>query len=124
MTLHTAYRRQHKRRSIDVRVQLVISQTHLAQVAPVNGAAVAGRLTNVSGGGAHAVVATYLPRGTQVDVEIPAEAKLPAGRLRARVMTVRMVDREPRYGVGLRFEDPESELAQALQAAEEEEAGK
>jgi hypothetical protein len=57
-------------------------------------------------------------------VEIPAEAKLPAGRLRARVMTVRMVDREPRYGVGLRFEDPESELAQALQAAEEEEAGK
>ncbi len=79
-------------------------------------------LTNISGGGAHVVVATFVPRTTLVELEIPPGNELPAGRARARVMKVQMVDREPRYGVGLRFEDDESEVVRALQAAEVEEA--
>ena len=123
MTLHTAHRRQYDRRPTDVRVQLVICQSYLAQVAPVSGPSVPGRLTNISGGGAHVVVPTYLPRSTQVELEIPASPGLPAGSVRARVMSIRMVDREPHYGVGLRFEDPECEAVRALRAAEEQEPG-
>jgi len=33
-----------------------------------------------------------------------------------------MVDREPRYGLGLRFEDTDCELVRALRIAEEQEA--
>jgi hypothetical protein len=79
-------------------------------------------MTNASGGGAYVVVPTYLPRNTEVELEIPVGSKLPAGRARARVMKIEMADREPRYGLGLRFEDTDCELAQALRAAEETEA--
>jgi len=121
--MHTTHRRQYERHTIDVRVQLLIRESHQEQVAPVGGLTIPGRMTNVSGGGAHVVVPTYLPRATEVDLEIPVGSKLPAGRVRARVMKVHMVDREPRYGLGLRFEDTGCELVHALQAAEEQEAG-
>jgi len=119
--MHTKHRRQYERHTIDVRVQLVIRENHQVQVAPVGGLTIPGRMTNVSGGGAHVVVPTYLPRATEVDLEIPVGSKLPAGRVWARVMKVQMVDREPRYGLGLRFEDTDCELVRALAAAEEKE---
>jgi hypothetical protein len=117
--MHTRHRRQYERHTIDVRVQLVIRENHQEQIAPVGGLTIPGRMTNVSGGGAHVVVPTYLPRATEVDLEIPVGSKLPAGRVWARVMKVQMVDREPRYGLGLRFEDTSCELVRALAAAEE-----
>ena len=116
--MHTTHRRQYERHTIDVRVQLAIRENHQEQVAPVGGLTIPGRMTNVSGGGAHVVVPTYLPRATEVDLEIPVGSKLPAGRVWARVMKVQMVDREPRYGLGLRFEDTGCELVRALAAAE------
>jgi hypothetical protein len=119
MRTHTKHRRQYERRTVDVRVQLVIRERHQDQVAPVGGLTIPGRMTNISGGGAHVVVPTFLPRATEVDLEIPIGMKLPAGRAWARVMKVRMVDREPRYGLGLRFEDTGCELVRALRAAEE-----
>lgn len=122
MRRHTAHRRQYERHAIDVRVQLVICESYREQVAPVTGPSVPGRMTNISGGGAHVIVPTYLPRGTEVDLEIPVGSKLPAGRARARMMTIQMVDREPRYGLGLRFEDTDCELVRALRIAEEQEA--
>lgn len=121
--MHTTHRRQYERRTIDVRVQLVICEAYQEQVSPIAGASIPGRMTNVSGGGAHVVVPTYLPRATEVDLEIPVGSKLPAGRARARVMKIQMVDREPRYGLGLRFEDSDCELVRALQIVEEQEAG-
>ena len=57
-------------------------------------------MTNISAGGALIVVPTYLPRGTQIELEIPTGTPVPAGRVTARVTKVQMVDREPRYGVG------------------------
>jgi hypothetical protein len=118
--MHTTHRRQYQRRRIDVRVQLVIRENHQDQVTPVGGLTVPGRMTNVSGGGAHVVVPTYLPRATEVDLEIPVGSKLPAGRVWARVVKIQMVDREPRYGLGLRFEDPNCEVVRALSVADEE----
>ena len=120
MTRHIEHRRQYERRSIDVRVQLVISDGHVAQVSPMGGPALAGRMKNLSAGGALVVVSTYLPRATQVKLEIPAGAPVPAGSVTARVTKVQMVDREPRYGVGLRFEDTECALVQALRVWGEE----
>jgi hypothetical protein len=119
MTMHTTHRRQYERYTIDVRVQLGIRENHQEQVAPVGGTIIPGRMTNVSGGGARVVVPTYLPRGTEVDLELPAGTTLPAGRVWARVMKVQMVDREPRYGLGLRFEDASCDLVRTLRATEE-----
>jgi hypothetical protein len=123
MKTHTTHRRQYERHSIDVRVQLVICDSYQAQVSPVGGLSIPGRMKNISGGGAFVVVPTYLPRSTQVELEIPIGATLPAGRVRSRVMKVRMVDREPRYGLGLRFEDTECEIVRSVRAAETEEPG-
>jgi hypothetical protein len=120
--MHTTHRRQYERHAIDVPVQLMICESCQEQVVPVNGWAVPGRMTNVSGGGAYVVVPTYLPRATEIELEIPVGTKLPAGRARARVMKAEMVDREPRYGLGLRFEDTGCDLVRALLAAEEKEA--
>jgi len=120
MKAHTAHRRQYERRTIDVRVQLVIDEAYLAQVSPVSGESIPGRMTNISGGGAYVIVPTYVPRSVQVELEIPVGAKLPAGRVRSRVMKVRMVDREPRFGLGLRFEDTEGDIVRAVRAAEAE----
>lgn len=86
----------------------------------MGGPALSGRMQNISAGGALVVVSTYLPRATQVELEIPAGTPVPAGRVTARVTKVQMVDREPRYGLGLRFEDNECELVQALRAWDEE----
>ncbi len=86
----------------------------------MSGTTISGRMTNVSGGGAYVVVPTYLPRATEVEIEMPRGTELPAGQVHARVMIIQMVDREPRYGVGLRFEDDDSETVRALRAAEQE----
>ncbi|MBU0616746.1 MAG: PilZ domain-containing protein [Planctomycetes bacterium] len=122
--MHATHRRQYERRRIDVRVQLVIRENHQEQVAPVGGLTIPGRMTNVSGGGARVVVPTYLPRATEVDLEIPVGSELPAGRVWARVMKVQMVDREPRYGLGLYFEDTSCDLVRALRAVEDKGADK
>lgn len=124
MTLkNTTLRRQYQRRNVDLRVQLVIHDGFLTQVTPVSGRAIPGRMTDISGGGAYVVAPTFLPRAVQLDLEIPATASLPGGAVRARVMKVQMVDREPRYGVGLRFEDPDCPVVQALRAAEKSQEG-
>jgi hypothetical protein len=120
MTTRMKHQRQYQRRSIDVRVQLIICDRYREQVAPINGTSVPGWMTNISGGGAHVVVPTYLPRSTEVELEIPVGTKLPAGRVRSRIMKVEMVTREPHYGLGLRFEDTECEAVRALRAAEDE----
>ena len=122
MASHITHRRQYKRRSSDVRVQLVISEDCRTQVSPLNGPSISGRMKDVSGDGAYVVVSTYLPRAVRVELEIPPGTEVPAGCVLARVMKVRMVDREPRYGVGLQFEDADSEIVQALRSAEEGEA--
>jgi hypothetical protein len=124
MAQHIAHRRQYERHTIDLRVELVVSEPHASQVSPVGGASIQGRMKNISGGGALVVVPTYLPRATQVELEIPPGSAVPAGRLAACVTKVQMVDREPRYGLGLRFEDTECDLVRALQAWGGEEAGK
>jgi hypothetical protein len=116
MPRHIDHRRQYERRSVDVQVQLVIADAHLDQVTPTGGPALPGRMRNISAGGALVVVSTYLPRSTQLELEIPAATPVPAGRALVRVMSIQMVDREPHYTLGLRFEDSESELVGALQA--------
>jgi hypothetical protein len=120
MTQAVDHRRQYERHAIDVRVQLVISDGHLTQVSPMAGPALTARMKNISAGGALIVVPTYLPRGTQIELEIPTGSAVPAGRVTARVTKVQMVDREPHYGVGLRFEDAKCALVQALRAWDEE----
>jgi len=116
--MHTAHRRQYERRTIDISVQVEICESDRTQVAPLGGAAVPGRMTNVSGGGAQVVVSTFLPRSALVDLEIPSGSSVPAGRAQARVMSIRMIDREPHYALGLRFEQNDCELVRAIQAAE------
>jgi hypothetical protein len=123
MAQHIAHRRQYERHAIDVRVELAIAEGQAGQVSPIGGPSVAGRMKNLSAGGAFVVVSTYLPRATQVELQVPAEAGVPAGCVTARVAKVQMVDREPRYGVGLRFENTDCELVRALQAWDGEEAG-
>ena len=122
MTLSNTKRRQYARRSIDVGVQLTLSEACLSQISPVSGRRIAARMMDVSGGGAYVVVPTYLPRATQVELEIPPGSGLPSGQAPCRVMKIRMVDRDPRYGLGLRFEDTDCDLVKALQAADAEEA--
>ncbi len=122
MAQHVTHRRQYERRAIDVRVQLVIRESSRKQVAPTGGPSVPGRLKNASRGGAFVVVPVYLPRAAQVELEIPPGGTLPAGSLSARVMNVQMVDREPRYGVGLRFDDANSEFSEVLEQAATREA--
>lgn len=120
MTQSADHCRQYERHAIDVRVQLVIADGHLAQVSPMAGATLSAHMKNISAGGALIVVPTYLPRGTELELEVPAGSAVPAGRATARVTKVQMVDREPRYGVGLRFEDAECSLVQALRVWDEE----
>jgi c-di-GMP-binding flagellar brake protein YcgR len=122
MPVHVTHRRQYERRDIDVRVALTVAETCCAQVTPTAGPTLTGRMTNISAGGAHVIVSTYLPRAVQVELELPTQGDIPAGRIPCRVMSVRMVDQEPRYGVGLRFEDPGNPVVQALQQAERENA--
>jgi hypothetical protein len=123
MTQHIAHRRQYERHAIDVRVELLIAEEHASQVCPVGGRALQGHMKNVSAGGALVVVPTYLPRATLVQLEIPAGTVVPAGHVTARVAKVQMVDREPRYGLGLRFDDAECDLVRALRAWDGQEAG-
>ena len=47
---------------------------------------------------------------------MPAIDDMPAGIVRARVVKIRMVDRDPSYGLGLQFEDDDSPIVQFLQA--------
>jgi hypothetical protein len=114
MPTHVAHRRQYERRDVDIPVQITIGESCADQIAPVNGNSFPARVTNISGGGAHATVSTFLPRGARVLVDFPAGHGLPAGRVPICVMAVNMVDREPHYGLGLRFEDTECEVVQAL----------
>ncbi len=107
--------RQRVRRSVDLRVQLTICEDSLAQVSPVAGRCLPARLTDVSAGGAGVVAPTYLPRAGYVMVEIPTTGDIPAGTARARVMSADMLDREPHYHLGLRFEDHDNELIRWLE---------
>jgi len=107
--------RQRVRRSVDLRVQLTICEDSLAQVSPVAGRSLPARLTDVSAGGAGVVAPTYLPRAGYVMVEIPTTGNIPAGTARARVMSVDMLDREPHYHLGLRFEDHDNGLIRRLE---------
>jgi len=100
-------RRQFVRRPVDFWAQAVIHEDCLRQVNPVGGPRIAAHLRDISLGGTFAVVPTYLPRGTRVRVEFAANEHVPAGSIDARVVSVRMTDHEPHYGLGLQFDDPE-----------------
>jgi len=119
MTPHRANRRQYSRADVDERVQLVIAEASRAQVMPLAGGSVPGRMTDVSEGGARVIVPTFLPRASQVDLELPGAADHD-GRARARVVSVRMLDREPRYSLGLRFEQANEELPSRVTGSHEE----
>ena len=111
----TKFNRQFARFDVNVEVQLTICDSSAEQVAPINGGRLSGRLKNISGGGSYIMSPIFLPRETLVDLEVPAIDDIPAGIVRARVVKVRMIDRDPSYGVGLRFEDDESPVVQILQ---------
>ncbi|MEW6253222.1 MAG: PilZ domain-containing protein [Planctomycetota bacterium] len=128
MSLRVAHRRQFERHSVDVPAQLVIAAESQGQITFQGAAAVAARITDISGGGAHVITTTFVPRTAQVLLEIPPGAAgtaagptVPAGRIRCRVIAVQMLDAEPRYGLGLRFEDTDASAVQALRGAELEE---
>ena len=116
--------RQFARFDVDIEVQLAICDSCAEQVAPINGSRLSGRLTNIGGGGAYLVLPTFLPRETLVDLEVPAVEDIPAGTVRARVVKVGMLDREPTFGVGLRFEDETSPVVLYLQQHLVEEPGR
>ena len=122
MRMHTSVRRQYTRHDVDLHVQIWIADSHQEQVSPIAGAMIPGRMTNVSVGGAHVIVPTFLPRATRIELEIPPGGRFPAGRTQAVVMKLEMVDREPRYGLGLRFEDDDSPLIRALHEMDTTEA--
>ncbi len=109
------FNRQFARFDVDVEVHLTICDSSAEQVAPINGVRLSGRMTNISGGGSYLVFPMFLPRETLVDLEVPEIDDMPAGMVRARVVKVRMIDRDPSYGVGLRFEDDDSPVVQFLQ---------
>lgn len=110
------FNRQFARFDVDVEVHLTICDSCAEQVVPINGDRLSGRMTNISGGGSYVVLSMFLPRETLVDLEVPAIDDMPAGIVRARVVKIRMVDRDPSYGLGLRFEDDDSPVVQFLQA--------
>ena len=109
------FNRQFARFDVDVEVHLTIRDECAEQVAPINGGRLSGRLMNISGGGSYIMFPIFLPRETLVDLEVPAIDDMPAGIVRARVVKVRMIDRDASYGVGLRFEDDDSPVVQFLQ---------
>lgn len=102
------------RRTIDAPTRIAVVDAAALQVAPIHGATIAGRMTDISAGGAHVVVQTYLPRATRVTLELTGTLQR---RVAARVMRIQMIDREPRYGVGLRFDEPQEGLAREVHAA-------
>ena len=106
--------RQFARFDVDVEVHLTICDSSAEQVVPINGGRLSGRMTNISGGGSYIVFPMFLPRETLVVLEVPEIDDMPAGMVRARVVMVRMIDRDPSYGVGLRFEDDDSPVVQFL----------
>jgi hypothetical protein len=117
MPTQVTHRRQYERRVVDIVIQMTVGEECGGQVAPLNGPTFPGRLTDISGGGAYAVAPTFLPRGTRVALDLPPNTPLPAGRVWCSVVKTAMVDREPRYGVGLSFEDTECEVVRALRGA-------
>lgn len=110
--------RQYGRREIDVSVSVVIAPESAAQVALLAGGALDARMTDISGGGARVVVATFLPRAACVELNIPDNPAVPAGTVRARVVTTTMLNRAPSYALGLRFEDATNSLVAQLRDAE------
>ena len=119
MPLDTNTRRQFQRRDCDVPVVLAVAEASRGQIALIAGPAIGARMTNVSGGGAYVVSATFLPRAAQLVLDVPAGATLPGGRARCRVMSLQMLDIEPHYGIGLRFEDEESTFVRAIRALDD-----
>jgi hypothetical protein len=117
MPTQVTRRRQYERRAVDIVIQMTIGEECSGQVAPLHGSTFAGRLTDISGGGAYAVSPTFLPRGTRVALDLPPGTPVPAGRVWCSVVKTAMVDREPRFGVGLRFEDTECEVVRTLRDA-------
>lgn len=108
--------RQFERRDVDVRVELEVRDESVAQVALSHGRRVHGRMKNISGGGAFVAATTFLPRECQVTLHIPPTEGLPHGAVRSRVVKAIMTDREPTYGLGLRFEDDECGTVRAIRA--------
>ena len=101
--------RQHERHAADITIELILLPQSREQVAPTGGKSMAGHVTDLSEGGAGVVTQTFLPRGTQVEFRVPGDGDTSTEGLAARVMRVSMVDREPHYAVGLRFEDPDKD---------------
>ncbi len=114
MNQHIAHRRQYERHSLDIQVELVVAEAHADQVIPLSGRSIPGRMKNLSAGGALLVVPTFLPRAAQVELVISTGTPVPAGRIAARVAKVQMIDREPHYGLGLHFDEADSEVLRAL----------
>jgi hypothetical protein len=104
------------RRSIDAPARIEVTDASAAQVMPIHGTSIPGRMLDISAGGAQVLVQTFLPRATRVTFEL-AGAAAGGRKIAARVMRVQMVDREPRYGLGLRFDEPQEELARLVEAA-------
>ncbi|MBN2447514.1 MAG: Flp pilus assembly complex ATPase component TadA, partial [Phycisphaerae bacterium] len=111
-------RRQHERHAIDLGAQLSILDESASQVAPLIGHQIETRLANLSQGGARAIVRTYLPRGTLVDVHLPASGGLAPQALRAQVVSTEMTDQTPRYALGLRWQVEPGALVDELAQGE------
>ncbi|MGE0481904.1 MAG: PilZ domain-containing protein [Phycisphaerae bacterium] len=110
--------RQYGRREIDLSVRVVVAPESAAQVALASGGALEARMTDISGGGARVLVSTFLPRATCVELNIPDNAWVPAGAVRARVVASTMTHRAPSYALGLRFEDPANPVVVQLRESE------
>ncbi|MGD8451491.1 MAG: ATPase, T2SS/T4P/T4SS family [Phycisphaerae bacterium] len=106
--------RQYARHAIDLGVDVIVHEDVARQVAPISGHTLRARLVDVSGGGAGLIISTYLPRATRITVTTPAVGKLPPETLPGQVLSVRMIDREPRYAIGVRFADDVHNYAEEL----------
>lgn len=108
--------RQYTRHSLDLGVQITVSEQSAPQVTPITGHRLGARLRDLSGGGARIIVLTYLPRAALIELETPALGDLAPQKTSAQVMSVEMIDREPRYALGLRFLTDQSEVVNQLAA--------
>ena len=111
------HHRQYTRHSVDLDVTIAIAEESATQVTPINGLKLRAQLLDLSGGGARLVLPTYLPRATAVDLELPALGGVSAQKLGGQVVMTRMIDREPRFSVGVRFAGDHGEVVDAIAAA-------
>ena len=108
--------RQYQRHSIDRPVSITVADEMLTQVDLVQSSEIAGRIGDISVGGMRAIVPVFLPRGARIELSVSEPPALANRPVAAQVVRVEMIDREPHYALGLRFESPQPEWAEAMEA--------